>query len=121
MKTALKQANFQIPEDSLSELRATVGKCGLSRFVSEALKQELQRRRQLTAIDETFGAWKGGKHPKLAVRVGRFVGNIKKPLVENAAMHRNSVDMIENMKIIATGEGRAFAFNWESEICFMNR
>lgn len=93
----------------------------MSRFVTEALRRELPRLCQLTAIDEPFGAWKGGKHPKLAVRVGRFVGNIKKPLVENAAMHQNSLDMIENMKIIATGEGGAFAFNWESEICFMNR
>ena len=78
MKTALKQANFQIPEDLLNQLRETVGKGELSRFVSEALKRELQRLRQLTAIDETFGAWKDGEHPELAAGVDRFVRNVRK-------------------------------------------
>ena len=78
MRTVLKQANFQIPEDLLNQLRETVGKGELSRFVSGALKRELQRLRQLTAIDETFGAWKGGEHPELAAGVDRFVRNVRK-------------------------------------------
>jgi hypothetical protein len=78
MKTTMKQANFQIPEDLLNELRATVGKGHLSRFVSETLKRELQRLRQLTAIDETFGAWKGGEHPELKVGVDNFVRTVRK-------------------------------------------
>jgi len=78
MKTALKQANFQIPEDLLDELRATVCKGELSRFVNESLKRELQRLRQLTAIDETFGAWKGGEHLELAASVDLFVRNVRK-------------------------------------------
>jgi hypothetical protein len=60
MKTALKRAIFQIPEDVLNELRATVGKGELNRFVSEALKRELQRLRHLTTIDETFDARRNG-------------------------------------------------------------
>ncbi|NLA41073.1 MAG: hypothetical protein GX874_06645 [Smithella sp.] len=59
MNTALKQADFQIPEDLLNELQTTVGKSELSKFVSRALKRELQRLRQQTAIDEAFGIWKG--------------------------------------------------------------
>ncbi len=78
MKRALKQANFQIPEDLLNELRETVGKGELSRFVSAALKRELQRLRQLTAIDETFGAWKGQGHPELAAGADHFVRNVRK-------------------------------------------
>jgi hypothetical protein len=78
MNTALKQANFQIPEDLLNQRREAVGKGELSRFVSEALKRELQRIRQLTAIDETFGAWKGGVHAELAGGVDRFVRNVRK-------------------------------------------
>jgi hypothetical protein len=78
MNTALKQANFQIPEDLLNQLRETIGKGELSRFVSETLKRELQRLRQLTALDETFGSWKDGEHPELAVGVDRFVRNIRK-------------------------------------------
>ena len=78
MNTVLKQANFQIPEDLLNQLRETVDKGELSRFVSGALKRELQRLRQLTAIDETFGAWKGGEHPELATGVDRFVRKVRK-------------------------------------------
>lgn len=78
MKTTLKQANFQIPEDLLNELRKTVGKGQLSRFVCKVLKRELQRLRQLTAIDETFGAWKGRAHPELAAGVDHFVRSIRK-------------------------------------------
>jgi hypothetical protein len=78
MKTALKQANFQIPEDLLNELRETVGKGELSKFVSDALKRELQRMRQLTAIDETFGAWKDSEHPELTGGVNQFVRNVRK-------------------------------------------
>jgi len=78
MKTTMKQANFQIPEDLLNELRTTVGKGELSRFVCEALKRELQRLRQLTAIDETLGAWKRGEHPELTAGVDRFVRSIRK-------------------------------------------
>lgn len=78
MNTAMKQANFQIPEDLLNELRRTVGKGELSRFVSKALKRELQRLRQLTAIDETFGAWKNGEHPELAAGVDPFVRGVRK-------------------------------------------
>ena len=59
MNAALKQADFQIPEDLLNELQTTVGKSELSKFVSRALKRELQRLRQQTAIDEAFGIWKG--------------------------------------------------------------
>ncbi len=78
MSTALKQANFQIPEDLLNQLRETVGKGEMSRFVSEALKRELQRLRQLAAIDETFGAWKDMEHPELTAGVDHFVRNVRK-------------------------------------------
>lgn len=78
MNTALKQANFQIPADLLNELRATIGKGELSRFVSNALKRELQRLRQLSALDETFGAWKDGKQPALAAGVDHFVKSVRK-------------------------------------------
>ena len=78
MNTALKQANFQLPEELLNELRATVGKREQSRFVSGALRRELQRVRQLKAIDETFGCWCDGEHPELAKGVDRFVRSTRK-------------------------------------------
>lgn len=78
MSTALKQANFQLPEELLNELRATVGKREQSRFVSAALRRELLRVRQLKAIDDTFGCWRDGKHPELAKGVDRFVRSGRK-------------------------------------------
>jgi hypothetical protein len=85
MNTVLKQANFQVPEDLLNELRKTVGKGELTRFVTEALKRELQRLRQLTAIEETFGAWRNGEHPELAAGVNQFVINVRKSTQEKRA------------------------------------
>jgi len=78
MKTTIKQANFQIPECLLNDLRATVGRGKLSSFVSEAIERELQRLHQLTAIDETSGTWKGGEHPELVAGIDHFVTNIRK-------------------------------------------
>lgn len=78
MKTALKQANFQVPEDLLNEMRKTIGRGELSRFVTEALKRELQRLRLLTALDETFGVWRKAEHPELEAGVNHFVRNIRK-------------------------------------------
>jgi len=78
MNTAFKQANFQLPEELLNELRATVGKREQSRFVSGALRKELQRVRQLKAIDETFGCWRDGEHPELANGIDKFVRSGRK-------------------------------------------
>ena len=78
MSMVLKQANFQIPEDLLKELRETVGKGKLGKFVSQALRRELQRLRQVAAVDESFGSWKSGDHPELAAGVGKFVLNVRK-------------------------------------------
>lgn len=85
MSTALKQANFQLPEELLNELRATVGKREQSRFVSGALRRELQRMRQLKAIDETFGCWCDEEHPELAKGVDRFVRSNRKSTRGNRA------------------------------------
>jgi hypothetical protein len=78
MVTALKQANFQLPEELLDELRATVGKREQSKFVSDALRRELQRLRQLKAVDASFGSWQSVKHPELASGVDRFVRSVRK-------------------------------------------
>jgi len=85
MTTVLKQANFQIPADLLDELLTTIGKGDLRRFVSNALKRELQRLRQLSAIDETFGAWKDGKHHELAAGVNHFIRSVRKSTKEKRA------------------------------------
>jgi len=57
----------------------------LSKFVNDALKRELQRLRQLTAIDETMGAWKDEEHHELAAGVDWFVRSIRKSTKGNRA------------------------------------
>lgn len=78
MATALKQANVQLPRELLDELRATVGKRGQSKFVSDALRRELQRLRQLKAVDASFGSWQNEKHPELTAGVDSFVRSVRK-------------------------------------------
>jgi len=62
----------------LDELRATAGKREQSKFVSDALRWELQRLRQIKAVDASFGSWKNEKHPELAAGVDSFVRNVRK-------------------------------------------
>lgn len=78
MSTSLKQANFQLPEELLEQLRAIAGKREQSRFVSEALRRELRRVSQLKTIDESFGCWGDGEHPELKAGVDRFVRGLRK-------------------------------------------
>lgn len=54
---SLKQANFLIPEDVLEDLRHFVPRGEQSSVVSEALRRELKRRKLLTALQSSFGAW----------------------------------------------------------------
>ncbi len=54
---SVKQANFLIPEDVLSELRAMVPRGEQSVVVSDALRRELKRRRLQMALQDSFGAW----------------------------------------------------------------
>jgi hypothetical protein len=78
MSTALKQANFQLPEDLIKELRENVGKRMQSKFVSNALRRELQRLRLIKALDISFGAWSKEKHPELAGGIDKFVHDGRK-------------------------------------------
>lgn len=73
MSTVLKQANFQLPEDLIKELRENVGKRMQSKFVSSALRRELQRLRLIKALDISFGAWKKEQHPELTGGIDKFV------------------------------------------------
>lgn len=59
----VKQANFLIPEDILSDLRHLVPRGEQSVVVAEALRRELKRRKLRLALEKSFGAW--GKRPDL--------------------------------------------------------
>lgn len=78
MATGTKQANFTLPENLLAELRRTVPKGEQSRVVGEALKNELKRIKFQKALQESFGAWKDGRHPELARGTRPFVRSLRK-------------------------------------------
>lgn len=53
----VRQANFLIPNDVLSDLRSLVERGEQSRVVTEALRLELKRRKIKMALEKSFGAW----------------------------------------------------------------
>ena len=50
----------------MEELKRTVPKGAQSKVVGEALRNELKRIKFQKALEESFGAWKGRRHPELA-------------------------------------------------------
>lgn len=78
MAIITKQANFTLPEDLLEELRQTIPKGEQSKVVSEALRNELKRIKFQKALDLSFGAWKGQRHPELAKGTHTFVRKVRK-------------------------------------------
>jgi hypothetical protein len=78
MATGVKQANFTLPEDLLKELKSAVPKGEQSRVVGEALRNELKRIKFKRALQTSFGAWKGDRHPDLESGTRRFVRSLRK-------------------------------------------
>jgi hypothetical protein len=75
---AKKQANFLLSEEVVEELRHSVEKRELSRFVEAALEKELKRLKLEKALQVSFGAWKVEEHPELVQGVEKFVRTIRK-------------------------------------------
>ena len=78
MQHAARQANFQIPEDILEDLRSHVERRQQSKFVAEALRKELRRLRLQNALETSFGAWDDRDHPELQAGTEEFIRNIRK-------------------------------------------
>jgi hypothetical protein len=78
MQNAARQANFQIPENILADLRSQVDRRQQSKFVAEALRKELQRLRLRNALETSFGAWNDRDHPELQGGTEEFIRNIRK-------------------------------------------
>jgi hypothetical protein len=71
------QANFLIPEELLSALRALVPKGKQSAVVANALKNELRRIQFKKTLEESFGAWKKGDHPELQGGAEKFIRKLR--------------------------------------------
>jgi hypothetical protein len=75
---AKKQANFLLSEEVVEELRHSVEKRELSRFVEAALEKELKRLKLEKALQVSFGAWKVEEHPELVQGIEKFVRTVRK-------------------------------------------
>lgn len=78
MGTAVRQANFLLPEDLIEELRKTVSKRQQSKVVAEALRRELKRMKLEKVLETSFGAWEANNHPELEEGVDVYVRTVRK-------------------------------------------
>lgn len=78
MITAVKQANFLLPEDTLKELKKLVPKRERSKVVTEALKKELKRIKLEQALEESFGAWEEQDHPELGKGTEEYIRGMRR-------------------------------------------
>ncbi len=61
----VEKLSVTIPKELASEVRAIVPQGKLSAFFAEAVQHHLAYRRQKTALENGFGAWKTENHPDL--------------------------------------------------------
>ncbi|MGH9770122.1 MAG: hypothetical protein ACRD4Q_00230 [Candidatus Acidiferrales bacterium] len=61
-----KRAHVLLPDDLLADIDSLVGPRGRSSFLIEILRQEVNRRRLLAALNNPEPAWKDEDHPELA-------------------------------------------------------
>ena len=78
MGTAVKQANFLLPEDLLEELKKNTSIKQQSKVVAEALRREIKRLKFERAMQHSFGAWKNETHDELKSGTETFVRRLRK-------------------------------------------
>lgn len=72
-----KRAHVILPEDLLAEVDALVGQRRRSAFLTEIVRQEVQRRKLLAALREAKGSWKTEDHPELKDGSEAFVERLR--------------------------------------------
>lgn len=78
MSTAVKQANFLLPENLFEDLKKSVSKRQQSRLVADALRKELKRLKFEKSLKESFGAWKEKDHPELKSGTKAYIRTSRK-------------------------------------------
>ena len=61
-----EKMSVTLPKELAGEIRSIVSRGEISSFFTEALEHYLAYRKQKTALEEGFGAWKNERHPDLA-------------------------------------------------------
>ena len=73
-----KRTHIVIPENLTTEIDSVVGKRGRSRFLVEAARRELKRRKMIRAIEQATGVWKDKNHPELKRGSAAWVEKLRK-------------------------------------------
>ena len=66
-----------IPAPLVNEIDRIVGKRGRSSFLVQAAEKELQRLRQVKALERVAGAWKDKDHPELRGGSAKWVKTLR--------------------------------------------
>jgi hypothetical protein len=61
----VKRTHIVIPDQLVNQIDEVVGKRGRSGFLVQAAEKELQRLRQIKALEIAAGAWSDKDHPEL--------------------------------------------------------
>lgn len=64
-KSLTRRAHVILPVDVVADIDKLVGKRGRSAFITEVVRDEIQRRQQRNALRAAKGAWKDEDHPEL--------------------------------------------------------
>jgi hypothetical protein len=84
-----KRAHILLPEDLLSVVDHLVGERGRSAFLTDLIRQEIQRRKLLAALREARGSWKSDDYPELAEGSDVYVERLR---AENEARLNERAD-----------------------------
>jgi metal-responsive CopG/Arc/MetJ family transcriptional regulator len=76
-KNLTKRAHVILPVDLMADIDKLVGKRGRSAFISELVRDEIQRRQQQSALHSAKGAWKDADHPELKAGAAAWVRKIR--------------------------------------------
>jgi hypothetical protein len=72
-----RRTHILIPEALVNEIDRLVGKRGHSSFLTQAAQKELQRLRQVKALERVAGAWKDKDHPELRAGAPKWVKRLR--------------------------------------------
>ena len=83
----MRRTHIVIPEPLVNEIDRLVGKRGRSNFLTQAAEKELQRLRQVNALERVAGAWKDKDHPELRAGAAKWVKSLRQ---ESERHHRKA-------------------------------
>lgn len=87
-KSTRKRAHLFLPDDLLAEVDALVGPRGRSAFLTEVIREAVNRRRLLAILSDPEPIWKTGDHPELAQGAEAWVRQLRE---EDERMRREKL------------------------------